>query len=127
MGEHVTKLIKRDTEKHEERNGCEGNGWLQRLVLDESVNQEREEGDKDGHGVPDSNSQCPDHESRAQCLELSLTLLVDDAAKALLPGEVLDDANVLQNLVGNISTLIGGCKDSLGCDGETTSKAVVDW
>ncbi|KAI6747764.1 hypothetical protein HG531_008306 [Fusarium graminearum] len=126
VSEHVTELIQRDTKKHKEGDGREGDRRLQGLVLNKGVNEEREERNEDGHGVPNSNSQCPDHESRAQRLELSLTLLINDTAKALLPSKVLDDANVLQHLVGDISTLVGGCKDSLGSDGETTSKAIVD-
>ncbi|KAI6767510.1 hypothetical protein HG530_005519 [Fusarium avenaceum] len=108
--EHVTELVQWNTKEHEEGDSCEGNGWLQRLLLNVCVDKERKERDKNGDRVPDSHSQCPDHESRAQGFELSLALLINNAAKALLPSKVLDDANILQDLVGNISGDLGNFK-----------------
>ena len=94
---------------------------------DQSVNHEGEEGDSNWDGVPDSHGKGPDDVLAAESLKLSLSLLVNNLAETLLPCEVLDDANVLQDLVGGVNTLIGSSHDLLLSPSKSKGKANIDW
>ncbi|KAH6611447.1 hypothetical protein Trco_001467 [Trichoderma cornu-damae] len=126
VGEHVTEEIEGNAEKHEEGNGRERDGRVQGLLLNQRVHQEGEEGDEHGNRVPDGDGEGPQEEPGAQGLELGLALLVHNLAEPPLPGKVLDDADVLEDLVCHIDALVSSSHNVLGGEVEAASQHVVD-
>ncbi|KJR89195.1 uncharacterized protein SPSK_05813 [Sporothrix schenckii 1099-18] len=126
VGNHVAELVERVPQQHEQGDGSEGDRRVQGLVLDHGVDQEAAECNQDGDRVPHSDCACPDNVTLTKGLKLGAALLVDNVAEAELPGEVLDDADILENLVGGVDALVGSGHNLLLGGVESLGEANVD-